>query len=359
MTLTLKREAKLEQLLSEESTYLTISLPMERNNAEINRISLKNALRDAKLALGASDDQSVPSEKLLGALEEIATHEAFLNPSYPGLALLASLKEPTELVLYPLWQSPQPSVHLGERPFLAPFLRNRSAQQILVLHLADNGLNLLRGHFGELLEIPNPEELPENFDEVIQYEKHAGLDGNESFRNRSKAPGAGTIHGEGDKGKLELEFHRRYFRAIGLALKAHILKGEAILLAGVEDRIAAFRLENKDLPLLEVEIHGNFEERLEELKQQARSLLQKQEKEIVRDRLRKACEGSPETFSKDQERIAAALAEGRVAALFLNGLHEDLGDREDLAFQALRQGAEIYIVEQEDWEEEVLATLRW
>ena len=67
MTLTLKREAELAQLLNEESTYLTISLPMERTNAEINRISLKNALRDAKLALGASGEDSLPTDKLLGA----------------------------------------------------------------------------------------------------------------------------------------------------------------------------------------------------------------------------------------------------------------------------------------------------
>ena len=359
MTLTLKREADLEQLLREESSYLTISLPIERTNSEINRISLKNALRDAKLALGAGDDSSLPTDKILAALDGIASHEAFLNPTYPGLAILVSLEQPKELFLYPLWQTPDATVHLGSRPFLMPFLPNMAAQRVLVLHLADNGVKLLRGHFGELFEIPNPTNLPEDFDEVIQYEKQAGLDGNESFRDRSQSPGAGSIHGEGDKGKVELEFHRRYFRAIGSALKDHLMEHEAILLAGVEDRIAAFRIENQDLPLLGIEVHGNFDERLDELNEQARKLLQQREKEIVNERLKEVCDSSPEAFSNDPKRIAEAFTEGRVAELFLNGLSEDLNGKEELAFQALRQGAEIFVVEQADWEDEVLATLRW
>lgn len=358
MTLTLQPDANIETLISEADQLLIVSLPIERTNSEINRITLKNAIRDTRAALD-SVAEAQPKATILKTMEQLESHDAFLNPTYEGLAIVASLDNPSELVLHPLWQKPESAVSVGATPLVTPFLRNRPSQKVLLLHLCDNGVHLFRGHFGELAECPGPESLPKNFDEVIELERNAGLQSKHSFHDRSQAQGAGTVHGEGSDDKLALEFQRRYLRVIGNALKTYLYEGEVLLLAGVEGKLAMFRQENEELPMLDDEIHGNFGERFEFLRDRAKAILADHQRRHGLKRLQASFELSLDSVASEAPEIAQAVQDGRVSELFVNGERADVESRDDLILGALRTGAEVFIIDDPSWTEAVRATLRW
>lgn len=357
MTLTLQRDADLVSMLSDNDDLLVVSLPIERTNAEINRITLKNAIRDAKTAF-ETERPAMPTGELLATLEQIGEHDAFLNPTYDGLAVIASLSEPAEVQLHPLWHRPDAEVAIGSQRLLTPLLRNRASHNVLLLHLANNRLHLFRGHFGELRELNLPEAFPESFDKVIELERQAGLRSKHSFHDRSHPQGSGTVHGEGSDDKLALEFQRRFLREVGNALRDQLQEGERVLLAGVENKLALFRQENDGLALLEQEIHGNFEERLDELQEQAKAVLLECERSYGRERLAAAGETGPELVVSDATEVAHALEQGRVAELFFNEQQSFVG-REELAFGVLRTGGQVFMVDSDDWDQPLLAVLRW
>ncbi len=358
MTLTMNREPDLSALLQNDGTYLTVCFPIDRENAQKNRIRLKNGVASARELLEKRGDAS-ESSKILETLQAVQQHDALLSPTYPGLALLLSLDEPDRLAIFPLWRKPKVIARLESTPHLLPLLRNQPLHRVLVVHLADNGPSLLRGHFGHLEAVPLPEDCPSSLQEVIRFERQAGLDGNESFRDRSNAQTAGTIHGEGPVEKVQHEFEARYHRTLGEALTRHIQTDERVLLAGVEENVSLFRSLNNDLPHFEVELHGNFDGAADELKVKAQKLLERLENESLAQQLQTAQTLPPEGFETEEPPAREAALQNRIATLFLNGNSEDLERLEDLAAEVLNGGGKVHIVEQPSWTEALLATYRW
>lgn len=361
MSLNLMKNMDLKDLsvLDSDDLTMAIYMPLRSDNSEVNRIRLKNVLSEARTLLSERLDDNQKLNAVMGQLEQISDHEVIQKALYPGLAVLMSPAEPEEVNIFPLWTKPEARVSLGREPFVTPLLRDSGHQLVTLLCLADNGLRLFRGRLGELEEETPPEVFPKNLSDVIRWEKSAGLDGNEHYRNRINSPGAGSQHGEGPTSKVTDEFERRYFREIGSAMKEYLQEGEMLFLAGVHEKLALFREENSSLPILKAELPGNFEGmNADLLVKKANGKLAGIAKEKSVADLRKAQELAPAMRSSDPEKLSEAAAQGRVDTLLIKD-DNDLGDSESLAISVLRKGGKVQILDVPHWNDNLLGVYRW
>lgn len=362
MSLTLLKNVNLHDLAVLDSSQLTVSiyLPLDRANPEANRINLKNVLSKTKTLLKEKSDDSQDTDALLSELAKLSEHEIFAQSLYPGIGVLASLDKPNDLTIHPLTSPPTAQANVGDKPVLTPLIQSQGHQRVTLLCLADNGLRLLRGHLGALHEEVLGDDFPQDLKEVIRFEESAGLDGNEHYRNRTSSPGAGSPHGEGPTNRVEGEFERRYFREIGKALADHLTAGEKLLLAGVHEKVALFRAENSELPLLDEEIHGNFEGvPTPKLLQLANDELRALNQKTLSQEISAANELPPERRSSKPEELHEAAVAGRVDTLYLNGSLQDITRLEPIALEVLKTGGSVTVVDLPDSKMEILGTLRW
>lgn len=361
MSINLLKNADLKDLEVLDSSGLTLSvyLPLDQANIEINRIRLKNAVSEVQALLEERLEDTGIAGQVAEQIAELSSHEVFAKAQYPGLALLVDLEKPEALSAFPLWEQPENRVSVGQEPFLTPLIRDQGYERVTLLCLADNGLRLFRGRCGELSEETPSEAFPENLTEVIRWELSAGLDGNEHYRNKTSSPGVHSPHGEGPTGRVTEEFERRYFRKIGQALSDLLSSEEKLFLAGVHEKLALFRDENSSLPILDEELHGNYEEieASKILKEANRTLAEGARKRLSAE-LEKALDLPPEKRSSKSEEISEAAEAGRIETLFLKH-GSPLENQDQIALKVLNKSGRIHVVDDPDWSDDALAKFRW
>ncbi len=362
MSLTLLKNVNLHDLAVLDSSQLAVSiyLPLDRSNPESNRINLKNAVSQTKTLLKEKSEDDQKTEALLAELAKLSEHDIFAQSLYPGIAILASLENPTDLTIHPLMSPPAMQANVGENPVLTPLIQSQGHQRVTLLCLADNSLRLLRGHLGALHEEVLGEDFPQDLKEVIRFEESAGLDGNEHYRNKTSSLGVGASHGEGPTNHIEEEFEKRYFREIGKALTGHLASGEKLLLAGVHEKVVLFRSENSHLPFLAEELHGNFEHiATPKLMQLANQKLEVLSQQSLTKEIDEAKAMSPERRSNKSEELYDSALVGRVERLFLNESGQRMAELEPVALEVLKTGGSVKVVNMPEWDTEILGTYRW
>ena len=155
MSINLLKNADLKDLEVLDSSGLTLSvyLPLDQANIEINRIRLKNAVSEVQALLEERLEDTGIAGQVAEQIAELSSHEVFAKAQYPGLALLVDLEKPEALSAFPLWEQPENRVSVGQEPFLTPLIRDQGYERVTLLCLADNGLRLFRGRCGELSEV--------------------------------------------------------------------------------------------------------------------------------------------------------------------------------------------------------------
>ncbi len=344
-----------------EELLCTLYIPLDSNGIDqkTKKLQLKNALNRLRSALSARNWQGSKTDKLMLALEGLEGHPLFLDPKAAGLAILVPSGQPEAMKVMALDFRPQESVSLGDRYSVAPLLRLfGSSLPRTVLALAENGLRMLRGNAHHLEPVPLPEDFPHNRDEVMKYEKASGLDPKHSTQHRT---GSGmAYHGEGPKESVELEFTKRYYRAIGHALSQMLSQHETVLLAGVHESISLFRKVNPDLPLLFSELSGNFESQPTELfERKAIDTLGQVERSENALAVAQTRELSSDWWTCDPGAAHKAAKAGRIQTLFVNGSCLNEPNLEELVLETLRHGGSIRNLEASELEEPCLARFRW
>lgn len=344
-----------------EELMCTLYIPLDSNGIDqkTKKLQLKNALNRLRSALSARNWQGSRADKLMLALEGLEGHELFLDPKTAGLAILVPSGQPEQMKVMALDFRPQESVSLGDRYSVAPLLRLfGSSLPRTVLALAEGGLRMLKGTAHRLDPVQLSEEFPRNRDEVIKYEKASGLDPKHSTQHR--AGGGMSYHGEGPKESVELEFSKRYYRAIGHALSHMLSQHETILLAGVHEQISLFRKVNPDLPLLFAELSGNFESQPTELfERKALELLAEVERSENALAVTQTRELSDDWWTTDPEAAHTAAKAGRIHMLFVNGSCLAEPHLEELVLEVLKHGGTIRNLEESELDSACLARFRW
>lgn len=354
-----------------EELLCTLYIPLDSNGVDqkTKKLQLKNSLNRLRSALSARNWQGSKTEKLMSALEGLEGHPLFLDPKAAGLAVLVPTGQPEEMKVMALDFRPEPSVSLGDRYSVAPLLRLfGSSLPRTVLALAKGGLRMLKGTAHHLEPVQLPEEFPKSRDEVIRFEKAAGLDPKHSTQNRTggneaqhvRDGGGISPHGEGPKESVDLEFDKRYYRAIGQAMSHMLSQHETILLAGVHEQISLFRKVNPDLPLLLTELTGNFESQPTELfERRALETLAEVERSENALAVAQARELSSDWWTCDSEQAHLAAKAGRIQILFVNSSSLNEPHLEELVLETLRHGGSIRNLDSSELEEACLARFRW
>jgi release factor family 3 len=361
VSITLLKDTDLKDLSVLHSSGLTLSiyLAVDQINSEINRIRFKNTMAEAQALLEERLEDTNKVGQIVSRIAELSETDAFTKSHYPGLAIVLDIEKPEDLAAFPLWEEPESRVSLADDPYLSPLIRDRSFGLVTLLCIADNGLRIFRGRPGELSEETPGETFPKNLAEVMRFELRAGLDGNEHYRNKTSSPGAGSPHGEGPTSKVHEEFERRYFRQIGVALSEFLNSGEKLFLAGVREKLALFRDENSDLPILEEELHGNFEEEnSSKILEQANKALARSMQKQLSSELQRARELPPAKRSAKPEELIEAAKTGRVETLFLNQ-GSQIEDQDSLALHVIKTGGRVHMVDEPGWSGDALGTFRW
>lgn len=340
MTTTLSPEEFLQLAgIENEKLLCSLYLPLEApqsNDLRNRQLQLKNAVGKVRTALSAKSWQNQNAQGLLSFLEGLSSHPHFVDPSTAGLAILASAQSPEQAKVLALNFQPEESVTLGERYMLTPLLKVfGSPRPRTVLALAEGGLRMLRGTAQHLETTPLPATFPKDRDEVTKFEEASGLDPRHSTQHRA-GPGRSS-HGEGPKESVELEFSKRFYRAVGAALGEILEAQETVLLAGVHEQLSLFRKMNPELPLLHPELNGNFETLAEEsLREKATAVLAEVERDEDRAAVKETQELSCDWWTSDLEQALAAARQGRVHQLFLNPTSQDDILVEELTLEVLK-----------------------
>lgn len=345
-----------------EDGTVSLYLPLEApgSNPDAHRIRIKNVvsmLQDVREEYDL-DQKSISSiEKSLLSLN---TSDLNDGEATKGLAVFLSLRTPEELKVIPLYEEPKYEARIGKEFYLSGLLHNVSDQKVMLLCLSDNSLRLFRGENHHLEEISLAQELPSSLEDVIRFEKSAGLDGNESYRNRTGAGSMVASHGEAPHQNIEDEFQRRYYREIGEALRNQLKSDEKIVLGAVHEKAELFKEINSDLPIIEDHAQGNFEGlSTEKVLDEFRSILTKAHEQETSKAFEDAMNLSPDRRLNNLEKVIEAAQKGSVENLYIKGQPEDPKLLEKAIHAILETGGQIRRLDPNEEEAEVMATLRW
>jgi hypothetical protein len=364
MSLTLQQDVNLKKLAEKDAKRVAVSCYMALEptgeNPGANKIRLKNLLNQTKALLEERADDQKSAKALLECLEEIGDHEVFLETRFPGLGLIGELSSPKDISVFGLRIKPETRTSVGENYFLTPLIEDQMNESVMLVCLADNSPQFYRAHRGGLTPVDLPEDRPKSLADAKRFEESAGLDGNELYRNKTNAPSAGTRHGEGISNHVEDEFISRYLRGIGVAVAELVDSDTPILLAGVKEKLAAFRDLNPQLNILDRELDGNHESLpVSQIEMATSRLLAERLKDRTQSELKAVLELPEDRRVEGAHELEEAAKKSRIDSLFVhhNSSTEEFYDR--LALDVLRNGGTVHIVDLESWNGPALAKLRW
>ncbi len=347
--------------LETQEPLLSVYFPLDPSGVDLRakKLQLKNVLNHVRSALESQKYPGAKAKVMLDALEDLEKHHHFLSPANAGIAVLASLSNPQAMKVLALDFRPEESVTLGARYSLTPLMRLFGfSRPRTVLAISEGGLRMLKGTARHLAPMALPESFPKDRDEVMKFEKASGLDPRDSTQHRS---GRGmSYHGEGPKESVELEFTKRYYRAIGEALADILSEHETVLLAGVREQLALFRRLNPELPILSAELTGNFEtqptEHFEHRALSALAEVEQTENRLAVDEIR---ELGQDWWTIDLGPALKAARDGRVHQMYVNEASLEDSNLEELALEVLRHGGTLRTLNADQLDSPFLARFRW
>ena len=347
---------------SADKRLLSVLLTVEPEgfNPGANRIRIKNRETELLKALEGEGVHRKLAQEWKNILSQIQDYRDLTNHHVQGLALLGPVDQPSEAVMFALFTECEDTVEIGAEYAISSVYPRSKFDRLYVLSLGANMCKLYERTKNGLVAVDLPEGCPTSVEETIRFEKEAGLDGNELYRNRGGVGGA-THHGESPHDKMNEVFEERYFRKIIESLPECLEEGAQLALAGVEEKISKFEGLASELPLTEKHLTGSAEHLpLEILERKTEELLKELESEQRAKELEQLKTLPSDAKSTGWEKTMAAAREGRVEKLLLSNDSKSKMQRNLLASEVLQHGGTISMMLDKDaLEEDIVGILRW
>lgn len=347
---------------SADRRLLSVLLTVEPEgfNPGANRIRIKNRETELLKALEAEGVDGKLAQEWKTILSQIQDYRELTNHQVEGLALLGPVDQPSEAVIFALFTECEDTVEIGTEYAISSVYPRSKFDRLYVLSLGAKTCQLYERTKNGLVSVELPEDCPTSLEETIRFEKEAGLDGNELYRNRGGVGGA-THHGESPHDKMNEVFHERYFRRIAESLPECLEEGAQLALAGVEENISKFENLAPSLPLTEKHLVGSAEDLpLEILERKTDQLLKELENQQRAREIEQLKTLPDESKTTGWEKTMAAAREGRVKKLLLSNDSKSKMQRNLLASEVLQHGGTIsMMLDKEALEEDIVGVLRW
>ncbi len=260
-------QEELQPLLNQETApCVSVYMPMHRAGAETrqNAIRYKNLLGQARQQLLEAWPADTVAQVLTPA-DELQQDQGFFQQQSDGLALFMA---PQQFIFHrlPLHFSEQVVVadHFHIKPLLPALDDN---MMFYVLALSMQAVQLYECTREHINLVPLPEDMPRSLDEALRFDQ---TEDRLHLQDESGTGMSPAFHGHGsdpnDLSRRKTDI-LRFFHHIAPHIRATLRDSNApMILAGVEYLLPLYRQANEYPHLHEsVELHGNFEERVQDL----------------------------------------------------------------------------------------------
>ena len=326
----------LHEMLRSPGPCLTLTLPAYHpgEQARSQGRFLKASLQNAAIELRKRGVSPQATSALLGPLQQLAEDPALLKGSATGRIVFRSENTLKEFV------STEPrtaALAVGSVFAIRPMLPELTAPRVFyILAVARDRVSLKRctGHFLENVDLPRG--VPATLDDAMELEPP-----DHDLENRSAAGHAiGAIRrvrfGTGS-GRETVHAHLSDFYKLvdrGICKMIH-QPGIPLVLAGVDEEVAAYRAISGFPNLASESVHGSLDMPPADMVARASTILRREAELLAADDVLDEKErGTPNHFLTEPAAILRAAFEGRVHRLYLNEDAERFGDHENASYRS-------------------------
>jgi hypothetical protein len=289
---------------------------------------LKSNLQELLHQLNERGVSKSAREELLDPLEHLAEHTELEKGSHWARVIFRS---PEVFEQFLLSQPVRASLHVGGSFFIRKSVGDLGRPRVFyVLALSQTHVGLLRCEGVQAEPVELPKGVPSTIEEALAFEPP-----DHDLENRSSAGGsAGAMRrirfGTGSEHEKERAYLEHFYQIVDRGLQPLVREPDtALILAGVEQDVSAYRGVSTSAKLLDQEIAGSVDVardhaeilqkayrilRAEHLKRQAAELA------VSRERV------GAGRFSTDPRTIVKAAFDGRIGELYLNETAENVGN---------------------------------
>jgi len=249
---------------------------------------------------------------------------------------------------------------VGEYFHVLPFLNQLCVdREFYILGLNEKHLRLLHYNDSECEEVPLPDELPKNVEAAGAFAPPDHTLRDRSAAGQSSGRQSAVVFGTSSEREKAHERLQEFFRLVDQGL-SKVLKGQPLLVSGVDYEVAIYRRASAYPFLMEGYLEGDLHDLpIQEIARRASEYARAQAKRLAEKQLHLLREtASTERTSFDIHRVLQAAEEGRVAKLIL-GLGEEAASGAILernepkseegllnaaAVLSIRSGADVFIL---------------
>ncbi len=339
-----------QELLRSGGPCVTLLLPAYRPGAQAKSMAaiLKSSLQEAAVQVAARRVPESSVRDLLAPLEALTREPELLAGSHWGRVIF---RAPDVLEQFELFESVRQSLTVGGCFDIRAILGElNQPPEFYILKLSKKSVGLLRCAHLRAEAMALPKGVPQTLEEALEFEPPDHDLFNRSAAGPSVGGMVGVSFGTGSGRETQRSYLADFYKAVDRGICQLLNGGKArLVLAGVNEDVAAYRSINTCKQLMEVSILGSAGEWVatEDLLRQAHAIIQaRQTQQAAAELVEYRERSSPSRFSTDLNVILQAAAEGRVHRLYIDTLARRPG-----VFQSAKHGGRW------DWGEEDLLNI--
>ncbi|MCA9792771.1 MAG: hypothetical protein KC910_13285 [Candidatus Eremiobacteraeota bacterium] len=356
INLTMKRIEELNRPQSE--VCVSLYCPLDRGDeARQNPIRLKNLRAQARKLLEEAGHDQARIEGWLEPVNDLLDRNPRVTGVAGSLAFFLGGSQPRTLVVP---GSVPEEVRVGSSFWLAPLLEAADRSwRYLAVPISQNQVRLFFGDPYHVQQVDLPEGMPSKLEDVIVWEKSAGLNSGQLYSNRPSSSPVGSAHGRNPSDHVHEEFVSRYLRQVARGLEEMLANSQVpVVLIGVNELTTALR-EELDLETPILEVHGNFDHKGPEgIHSLAWERIQRLAAERQSELRQLLDETPPRLLATRIDEMAEAAEQGRIERMLVaRGCHQD--SVETSALETLKHSGEVSYLEPDLLATSAVAILRY
>lgn len=356
LNLTMKRIEELNRPQTE--VCISLYCPLERGDeGRQNPIRLKNLRARARKLIEEAGHDPALAERWLEPIDELLERNPRVSGVAGSLAFFLGGSEPRTLVVP---GSVPDEVRLGSSFWLAPLLEAADRTwRYLAVTISQNQVRLFFGDPYHVQQVDPPKGMPTSLDEVIVWEKAAGLETGQLYSNRPSTSPVGSAHGRNPSEHVHEEFLARFLRQVARGLEDMLDHSVVpVVLVGVKELTSAL-VEELELETPILEVHGNYDHKGPDGIHRLVWEPVQQLADRRQDELRRLLDETPPNLLATRlEELSEAAQQGRVERMLVaRGCQQD--SVEASALQTLKHSGEVSYIEPEALATPAVAILRY
>jgi hypothetical protein len=320
---------QIQKLLVAAGPCITLMLPSYRPGelAKSMATMLKTYLQEAARQLTGGKVPATVAMALLEPLEQLAEDEELLAGSHFGRVIFRSAEVFEQ---FDLMEPATPALTVGTRFQIRPILAElHYPSEFYVLKLSKKDVGVLQCARLRAEYVRLPKGVPETLDEAMAFKQP-----DHDLENRSAAGSSvGSMRrvrfGTGSGRETQHTYLADFYKAVDRGMSELLHTGKApLILAGVDEDTARYRMINTYPNLMEQGVHGSPSGSMSEddLLRQAYAIIRSHCTERAAADLAESREVmSPARFTTDLEAILSAVANARVSRLYVDQSTQKLG----------------------------------